>query len=209
MPPSFPPDIRPTVLRNPAGAFGLTPTGLSPSSAPRSSGLRLHPRGSSAGPYYTTSPECFHSGFSLPCAAFGRPYSRHRFCFLFLRVLRCFNSPRSPSLRSAAKPQEVPFGNPRLDGCLRLTGAYRSLPRPSSAPRAEPSTRRLRFLTPYLEAGHFLGQIHLCTVLIVTPYSGPRTLPPRALLGMCTSSWWTGRDLNPGPPACKAGALPG
>lgn len=98
MPPSFPPDIRPTVLRNPAGAFGLTPTGLSPSSAPRSSGLRLHPRGSSAGPYYTTSPECFHSGFSLPCAAFGRPYSRHRFCFLFLRVLRCFNSPRSPSL---------------------------------------------------------------------------------------------------------------
>jgi len=26
---------------------------------------------------------------------------------------------------------------------------------------------------------------------------------------MCTSSWWTGRDSNPGPPACKAGALPG
>lgn len=46
-------------------------------------------------------------------------------------------------------PQEVPFGNPRFDGCLRLAGAYRSLPRPSSAPRAEPSTRRLRFSAPY------------------------------------------------------------
>jgi hypothetical protein len=33
--------------------------------------------------------------------------------------------------------QEVPFGNPRINGCVRLPGAYRSLPRPSSAP--EPS----------------------------------------------------------------------
>ncbi len=33
--------------------------------------------------------------FGLPSAAFGRPYSRHPCWFLFLRVLRCFNSPRS------------------------------------------------------------------------------------------------------------------
>ena len=33
--------------------------------------------------------------------------------------------------------QEVPFGDPGIDGCLRLPRAYRSLPRPSSAP--EPS----------------------------------------------------------------------
>jgi len=26
---------------------------------------------------------------------------------------------------------------------------------------------------------------------------------------MCISSWWTGRDSNPGPSACKADALPG
>ena len=38
--------------------------------------------------------------------------------------------------------QEVPFGDPGFYGCLRLPRAYRSLPRPSSAPRAEPSTRR-------------------------------------------------------------------
>ena len=30
----------------------------------------------------------------------------------------------------------VPFGNPRVEGCLHLTAAYRSLPRPSSPLRA-------------------------------------------------------------------------
>ena len=30
----------------------------------------------------------------------------------------------------------TPFGNPRIDACLRLPEAYRSLPRPSSAPGA-------------------------------------------------------------------------
>ncbi len=82
------------------------------------------------GPIHPTSPESFPSGFSLGCAAFGRPYSRHRVCFLFLRVLRCFNSPGSRGF----SPQ---FGDPRFYGCMRLVGAYRRLPRPSSAP--EPS----------------------------------------------------------------------
>ncbi len=31
--------------------------------------------------------------------------------------------------------REVPFGDPRINGRLRLPGAYRSLPRPSSAPQ--------------------------------------------------------------------------
>ena len=33
-----------------------------------------------------------------------------------------------------------PFGHPRVDDCLRLTEAYRSLPRPSSPSRAKAST---------------------------------------------------------------------
>ena len=33
-----------------------------------------------------------------------------------------------------------PFGHPRVEACLRLTGAYRSLPRPSSPSRAKAST---------------------------------------------------------------------
>ena len=32
-----------------------------------------------------------------------------------------------------------PFGNPRIDGCLHLPEAYRSLPRPSSASYAKAS----------------------------------------------------------------------
>ena len=43
-----------------------------------------------------------------------------------------------------------PFGNPRIDACLRLPEAYRSLPRPSSAPIAKafalrPFVLNLRF----------------------------------------------------------------
>ena len=34
-----------------------------------------------------------------------------------------------------------PFGNPRIKACSRLPAAYRSVPRPSSPPRAKASTR--------------------------------------------------------------------
>jgi hypothetical protein len=36
----------------------------------------------------------------------------------------------------------VPFGDPRLKGCLHLTEAYRSLPRPSSPSNAKASAVR-------------------------------------------------------------------
>ena len=36
----------------------------------------------------------------------------------------------------------APFGNLRVEACLRLTEAYRSLPRPSSTPGAKASTVR-------------------------------------------------------------------
>ena len=36
----------------------------------------------------------------------------------------------------------APFGDPRVKGRLRLTAAYRSLPRPSSASYAKASTVR-------------------------------------------------------------------
>ena len=34
----------------------------------------------------------------LGCSNFARHYFRNRFCFLFLRVLRCFSSPGSPCI---------------------------------------------------------------------------------------------------------------
>ena len=60
-------------------------------------------------------------------------------CFLFLRVLRCFSSPRLPPHQADDRPSAcrvVPFGNPRVKGHLHLTAAYRSLSRPSSPVRA-------------------------------------------------------------------------
>ena len=59
--------------------------------------------------------------------------------FLFLRVLRCFSSPRSPPQlvdSISSRYWVVPFGNPRVNGYLLLTRAYRSLSRPSSPVRA-------------------------------------------------------------------------
>ena len=54
-------------------------------------------------------------------------------CFLFLRVLRWFNSPGLPScpMYSDRNPKGLPsgvapFGHPRIKACLRLTEAYRS-----------------------------------------------------------------------------------
>ena|GEM_PF-3900550 len=70
--------------------------------APHSRGLRLPRLGQCLGlvvTYNTTSPLPHGREFSLPSAAFGRPYSRHRYCFLFLRLLRCFSSAGSPSQR--------------------------------------------------------------------------------------------------------------
>ena len=59
--------------------------------------------------------------------------------FLFLGLLRCFTSPRfaSPGYVFTRGCRYVnrrvtPFGNLRINACLRLPGAYRSLLRPSS-----------------------------------------------------------------------------
>ena len=58
--------------------------------------------------------------------------------FLFLEVLRCFSSLRSPQYLCTddcpSDSRVVPFGNPRIKGYLHLPAAYRSLSRPSSPP---------------------------------------------------------------------------
>ena len=76
----------------------------------------------------------------LGSCAFARHYWRNHCYFLFLRVLRCFSSPRSPrALRRGVGI--APDGFPHSDirgsgGHLPLTAAFRSLSRPSSPPRA-------------------------------------------------------------------------
>jgi hypothetical protein len=61
---------------------------------------------------------------------------------LFLRLLRCFSSPSSPPLRDVPVLPGTGFPirtPPVARGCTRLTGAFRSVPRPSSALDAKAS----------------------------------------------------------------------
>ena len=68
--------------------------------------------------------------------------------FLFLGLLRCFTSPRLASpdyefIRSITADKSgwvVPFGDPRINACLRLPVAYRNLLRPSSPLGTKAST---------------------------------------------------------------------
>ena len=80
--------------------------------------------------YNTTFSLTFTKEFGLPCVVFTRCYSQHLNWFLFLQVLRRFNSLRSPSLRSR---WEVSFGYLWFKDCMRLARAFCSLPHPSSA----------------------------------------------------------------------------
>ena len=78
---------------------------------------------------------------------FARRYLENRCFFLFLRVLRCFSSPRYLSygcfthhrVPGHCSRWVPPFGYLRVNGYLLLTAAFRSLSRPSSAPSAKAS----------------------------------------------------------------------
>ena len=93
------------------------------------------------------TPKCTH--FGLGSSAFDRLYLRNHGCFLFLRLLRCFSSPGSPRtpMNSVHGDRISPAGFPHSDipgynAYLRLTGAFRSLSRLSSALSARASALR-------------------------------------------------------------------
>ena len=84
----------------------------------------------------------------LGSSAFAHHYSRNHYCFLFLRVLRCFTSPRYHQPPYQFRRRQHPMTGARFPhseipgstlGC-QLPGAYRRLPRPSSAPGTKAST---------------------------------------------------------------------
>ena len=93
-------------------------------------------------PGYAT-PACLHAS-GLGCSPFARRYLGNHGCFLFHQVLRCFTSPGwlpqayvfSKGMTRHDSRRVFPFGDRRVYGCLHLTDAYRSLPRPSSPSRA-------------------------------------------------------------------------
>ena len=137
----------------------ISPTGLSPSTVDLSRLVRLPRRffNSLARPadriQMVPQPRprnaCRLShAHGLASSPFAHHYSGNHCCFLFLRVLRCFTSPRyhqppyvfrrrrRPMTAARFPHSEIPGSK---SGC-RLPGAYRRLPRPSSAPGAKAST---------------------------------------------------------------------
>src|SRR5918997_1266951 len=86
----------------------LSGTGLSPSTATPSRGLPLTRRFLTPRPAgrpdrtvprpRTHNPCRVSHALGLASSAFARHYSRNHCCFLFLRVLRCFTSPRYPHM---------------------------------------------------------------------------------------------------------------
>ena len=141
VPPRFPTQYRGPVLGIPPPPSGISPTGLSPSTAPHSRGLRLSRIGLNRGPSTPHPDLLIASRFGLGCAVFGRPYSRHPYWFLFLRVLRCFNSPRSRSLPGAPEGR-IPIRGSRVQRVHAPTPGLSQLATPFFGSRAEPSTRR-------------------------------------------------------------------
>ena len=124
------------LLGNTLNSCRLTPTGLLPSTAQRSRKLRLQrqfltvrARGNRLRvvPQPHTRNACRLShAHGLASSAFARHYSRNHNCFLFLRVLRCFTSPRSlqnPMCSGTGNwPLNAswvsPFGHPRITAWL-------------------------------------------------------------------------------------------
>ena len=97
--------------------------------------------------YTVRTPESKLSG--LGSSAFARRYLRNHFCFLFLRLLRCFSSPGSLRMTMDSSYGDggllrrvAPFRYLRVKAYLQLTAAFRSLSRLSSALSAKASALR-------------------------------------------------------------------
>ena len=92
-----------------SACFGISRTGLSPAAARLSSAVPLSLFMAFSGGPTTPARRRHRSG--LGSCAFARRYLRNHFCFLFLRVLRCFSSPGSPRAKGAV-PGSLPAGCP-------------------------------------------------------------------------------------------------
>ena len=97
--------------------------------------------------YTVRTPKSKLSG--LGSSAFARRYLRNHFCFLFLRLLRCFSSPGSLCMTMDSSCSDggllrrvAPFRYLRVKAYLQLTAAFRSLSRLSSALSAKASALR-------------------------------------------------------------------
>ena len=96
MPPKFPLHFQEVVLKILLRTIFSSSTGLSPCLVFLSRKLGVE-KMDVRGVYYTTCPTHYYVGFSLDWVVFSRSYSQHLDWFIFLQVLRCFNSLCSPT----------------------------------------------------------------------------------------------------------------
>ena len=120
-------------------------TGLSPSRAPRSKGVRLTRQHNPAGP---TTP--FPQGERFRLGPVRSPLLRPSRLISLPRGTEMFQFPRFALVRKRvmklALHRVAPFGHPGINACVPLPLAYRSLPRPSSPPCAQASPTCLHSL---------------------------------------------------------------
>ena len=100
---------------------------------------------------------------------FRSPLLTESILVLFLRILRCFTSPRIARtilcIQTVATPYErcrvSPFGNLRIKACVPLPEAYRSLLRPSSPDDAKASINCCNwFMQTLIILGVYLTYLH-------------------------------------------------
>ncbi len=134
------------------------------------------------------TPAGCRADLGLGSSRFARHYSGNRCFFLFLRLLRCFSSPAYllppyvfrwwyPRITTGGFPHsEIPGST--LD--QQLPEAYRSRPRPSSAPGAKASTVCPCSLDSYSREHHKTAlEFSRCTRARVPAASRERTTPAR------------------------------
>ena len=147
-PPSFTPDYSSRALLRNSTTQGasLSPTGLSPSLAPRSKGLRLASPYASVGP---TTPRPQGPRFGLYPVRSPLLWAS-RLISLSTRYLDVsvpwVSSPACAGVTGIAPGRVAPFGHLGINACVPLPQAYRSLPRPSSPSCAKASSTCFRSL---------------------------------------------------------------
>ena len=126
----------PALLRIPLPITNLTHTGLSPAMARLSRRFRFN----IASDLVVLQPPYCQNNTGLDSSTFARRYSQNHYCFLLLRLLRCFSSPGLlPTLRPddmSSTCRVAPFGHPRIISYVPIPADFRSLSRPSSPLRA-------------------------------------------------------------------------
>ena len=143
MTPSFPREFQPAVLRIPhLVASGLTPTGLSPSTAPRSSGLRLHPLALGGVLQHHIHPP-LREGVRFGLCRFRSPLLTASRLLSFPAGTRMFPFPAFP-LPNGSVPEGTgyPIRGSRVLRLLAPPPGFSQLGTPFVGARAEPSTGR-------------------------------------------------------------------